>query len=296
MRLSCLVTALVAFASACVSAQPQRPLVMFVHGRGHLDEDTAALRREWKRDLDTALTRAGLPALRDEDVRLAWYADVLDPSRDPGCPAMASDADSAGLGLFARDFISSLAGALPSSRESRDLRVILGDMLYAVDATRRCGAQRRVRLALDSAAQARRPVVVVAYSLGSLVTYGALTGTDAATRGRVRLVTVGSPLGNEEMRMLLGESGTLRLPPGVTGWDNVYDPNDGFAAPLNPLVSGVRDVELTPTTNGDPHFVKRYLRDARLGRTVGRALCAFGGYDARACAGVQDVANTRSSS
>lgn len=296
MRLSCLVTALLAFASACVSAQPSRPLVVLVHGRGHLDEDTAALRREWKRDLDTALTRAGLPSLRDEDVRMAWYADVLDPSRDPGCPTMASDPDSAGLGLLARDFISSLAGALPSTRESRDLRVILGDMLYAVDAARRCGAQRRVRLTIDSAAAAGRPVVVVAYSLGSLVTYGALTASGTAPRGRIRLVTAGSPLGNEEMRMLLGESGGLRLPPGVAGWDNVYDPNDGFAAPLNPLVSEVRDVELAPTTNGDPHFVKRYLRDARLGAAVGRALCAFGGFDRRACAAALDVANTRSSS
>ena len=296
MRLSCLVSALLAFSSACVSAQPSRPLVVFVHGRGHLEDDTAALRREWKRDLDTALTRAGLPALRDEDVRLAWYADLLDPSRDPGCPTMAGDADTAGMGLLARDFISSLAGALPSTRESRDLRVILGDMLYAVDASRRCGAQRRVRLALDSAASNGRPVVVVAYSLGSLVTYGALTTAERTTRGRVRLVTVGSPLGNEEMRMLLGESGELRLPAGVASWENVYDPNDGFAAPLAPLVSGVRDVELAPTTNGDPHFVTRYLRDARLGAAVGRALCALGGFDARACAGAQAVANTRSSS
>lgn len=289
MRLSCLVTALLAFATACVSAQPSRPLVVFVHGRGHLDEDSAALRREWKRDLDTALTRAGLPSLRDDDVRMAWYADVLDPSRDPGCPTMPSDVDSAGLGPLARDFISSLAGALPSSRESRDLRVILGDMLYAVDAARRCGAQRRVRLALDSAASNGRPVVVVAYSLGSLVTYGALTG-GGAVRGRVRLITVGSPLGNEEMRMLLGQSGDLRLPPGVAAWDNVYDPNDGFAAPLHPIVSGVRDVELPPATDGDPHFVQRYLRDARLGSVVGRALCALGGFDARACAGTRDVA------
>jgi hypothetical protein len=283
MRLSLFTAALVALVSACAVGQTPRPLVVLVHGRGHLDDDSAAVRRWWKRDLDTALTRAGFQPLRDEDVRLAWYADVLDPSRDAECAYAASDPDSTGMGRLARDFISSLAGAMPSNGETRDLRLVLGDMLYAVDAERRCGAQRRVAAILDSAAAHQRPVILVAYSLGSLVSYGTLSR--AGTRARqVRLVTVGSPLGNEELRMLLGADARLTMPSGVLTWENVYDPNDAFAAPLHDVVGTVNDVQLAASSDADPHEIGRYLRDRAMGAAVGRALCAFGAEVARSCA------------
>lgn len=295
MRRSLLTLALLALATACAQGQSTWPLVVLVHGRGHLEDDTASLRREWKRDLDTGLNRAGLEPLRDEDVRLAWYADVLDPARAAGCPAPLAVPDSLGLGQLARDFISSLAGALPASGESRDLRVILGDMLYVVDDARRCGAQERVRAALDSAARERRPVVVVAYSLGTVVSHAVLARMPNDGMTPVRLITIGSPLGNPELRAILGDESALAVPGIVSGWENVFDPNDAFAAPLGARVPGVRDVELTPDSTADPHHVSRYLRDPALGAALGRALCALGALDARACAGAEAFAKTRPS-
>ena len=240
-----------------------------------MDDDTASLRRAWKADLDTALAKAQMPPLANADVRLAWYADALDPSIDGGCPVTLTVSDSAGFETFARDFLGTLASALPRN-ESREARTLLGDMLYAVDPARRCGAQRRVGRVIDAALAEGRPVVVVAYSLGALVTYAELNNRrrDSVAGQHVRLVTIGSPLGSTEIRELLGEAGPLRLPSMVTSWENVYDPNDAFAAPMAAQVSGVRDLEVDADSRGDPHHVSRYLRNRATGMALARALRA----------------------
>lgn len=286
MRVSFFATALLAFAVACVDAQPPRPLVVLVHGRGHVGDDTASLRRDWKRHLDTALTRAGAIALRDEDVKLAWYADVMDPSAEVSCTnGTTVRRDSLGLETFARDFLGSLASALPSD-EAQGARTLLGDMLYALDGSRRCAAEQRVRALLAQAKQQRRSVVVLAYSLGALVTYAALDDARSPRDEPLALVTVGSPLGDGDIRALLGVSpDSIRMPPGVTRWENVYDPGDVFASPLADIVRGATDVRLSTRAADaiEAHQVDRYLRDKATGEALLRALCTVGEFDARAC-------------
>jgi len=281
MRLSLFTATLLALATACVQGQPPRPLVVLVHGRGHLEDDTTLLRREWKRHLDTALTRAGASPLREDEVRLAWYADIMDPARDVQCGrGIGHTSDSLGIGTFARDFLSSLASALPRA-ESRGARTLLGDMLYALDGSRRCAAEERVRTVMEQAILEKRPIVLVAYSLGALVSYGVLDHASALREHRVALVTLGSPLGDDDIRALLGSSpASLRVPPGVAHWENVYDPGDVFASPIADVVKGggARDVQLS--TRGadavEAHHVTRYLTDRATGEALARALCAVG--------------------
>jgi hypothetical protein len=256
------------------------PIVILVHGRGHLDEDSAGLRRAWKRDLDSALSSVGMPRLRDEDVRLAWYADVLDPESETACSVTGTTADdSLDFGVIARGFLGSLTSTLARD-ESRGLRGLLGDMLYVLDGSKRCAAERRVGNAIESAVSERRPVVVVAYSLGSVVTFGFLNSRapNAASLSDVRLITLGSPLGVRELReLLLGETGdTLRVPTSVRAWENVYDPYDTFSAPLERIVSGkrVRDHVTQSESSDDAHHIDRYLRDRATGAALARALCA----------------------
>jgi hypothetical protein len=250
---------------------------VLVHGRGHLGDDTATLRREWTRQLDTALARAGAAPLPSEDVRLAWYADVMDPARDAVCArGMGGNADSIGMATLAREFLGSLATALPSG-ESRGARTILGDMMYALDGSRRCAAEERVEAVMAQAIEQKRPVVLVAYSLGALVTYGALDDAKLPRESPVALVTLGSPLGDDDIRALLGSTpDSLRVPPGLAHWENVYDPGDVFASPIAERVRGVRDVELS--TRGadavESHHVDRYLTDRVTGEALARALCA----------------------
>jgi len=279
------VAAVAAPRPAAKPTAPPNPLVILVHGRGHLDDDSAALRRDWKRDLDSALALVGMPKLRDEDVRLAWYADVLDPNSEVSCKsertgATASiDDDSLDFGIFARGLFSTLTSNLAKD-ESRGLRGLIGDMLFVVDGSKRCAAERRIGQAIENAATERRPVVIIAYSLGSLVTFGYLNAHATTTLPDVRLITMGSPLGVRELReLMLGEIGdTLRVPRNVRTWENVVDPYDVFSAPLERIVSPrmVRDriIGTGSDSQSDTHQIDHYLRDRATGAALARAICA----------------------
>lgn len=298
MRFLALPLAIAAVAVGSIVAQPApRPIVILVHGRGHLDADSASLRREWKRDLDSALATVGLPRLAAEDVRLAWYADALDPDVESPCATNELRTDSLGFEGFARGLIVALATALPKT-EAPEARALLGDLLYVTDAATRCAAERRVGSVIESAISEKRPVVVVAYSLGSLVAYGYLNARAPAAKrhGDVRLITLGSPLGNREIRdMLGGGRDSLRVPAGVSVWENVYDPSDPFAAPLEGSVSakGIRDRATASPSDYDSHYIGRYLRDAATGGAVGRALCAAASDIGEACSRLADPAERR---
>ena len=279
MRILSLAVVLVSCIGATYSPAPElRPVVILVHGRGQLGQDTAALRREWKRDLDSSLTLVGMPRLADADVRLAWYADVLDPDSEGSCAIRAASDDSLGFGDIARGLLGFLANAVPPD-DSREMRGLMGDLLYALDPSKQCAAERRVGDVIEAAAREDRPVIVVAYSLGSLVTYGYLKSRapDAKRTNNLRLVTVGSPLGVRAIReMIFGEGGdTLRIPPTVTAWENVYDPNDFFSAPLEGVLypHSIHDRPTHASEREDPHNLGRYLRDRATGAAVMRAIC-----------------------
>jgi hypothetical protein len=67
------------------------------------------------------------------------------------------------------------------------------------------------------------PEVIVAHSLGSLITYDALLRDHGLARGR-RLVTFGSQIGNAAVRSVFG--GYLSMPDGLARWDHLYNPHD----------------------------------------------------------------------
>lgn len=270
-------------ALACVGAPPHSraavepatqplPLVILVHGRGQLGLDTAAMRREWKRDLDASLASVGLPALRDDDVRLAWYADALDPNAQNECARPASRVEELGLGDVTRVLFASLASALPA-HEGRGARSVFGELLYFLDGDTRCAAGKRFGAQYREAIGRNRPLIIVAYSLGSIVTYDYLK-THGAMGADVRLITAGSLLGAREFRELLFGIGAPppALPSGVSTWVNLYDPADPFASPIG--APSAIDWRTESPYGGSAHYHGRYLRDPAMGRALGRALCA----------------------
>jgi hypothetical protein len=263
MRISSFVALLLSLLGAGSLAAQQaepRPIVVLVHGRGHFGEDSAWMRREWTSVLNAALKEVGHPPLPSADVRLAWYADILDPGKlAPACPARRRESDSLGLDVFA-DFLGLLADALPRN-ESREARGLIGDLLYVTDPRRRCAAEMTVG----------DYIVVVAYSLGALVSYEYLR-TRADSSLRVDLVTIGSPLGNPDIRDILGHGrGAVKRPATVRRWENVFDSTDVFSAAVGEANTAT-DRVARGSTRGDVHAVGRYLGDRATAEALVRLL------------------------
>src|SRR5262245_63645918 len=87
---------LIALSAALATAQQEdrgRPVILLLHGRGMIDRDSVETRKLWLDGLTSGgkrLTKGELVAARD--VRLVWYADVLDPRSGAGCSYDAGDA------------------------------------------------------------------------------------------------------------------------------------------------------------------------------------------------------------
>lgn len=275
-----------------------RPLILVVHGRGHLARDTADLRRATVRALRAGShVLSGDSLVADSDVRLVWYADVLDArsafSSDAvaTCASTAGGAESASTSVFS--MLALLAGAIVDANAAEQekqggdgLRSLAGDLRYLGDAHTRCAAELRLASALARAHGEERPVIVVAHSLGALVSWGHLqrransAGVDGLPEIR-RLVTLGSPLGSPDIRELVfGDARTeIRLPRSVRSWINVVNEDDPFAVRLLTGVgvepghaSRVMDA-MTERRGEDPHELTGYLRDPVTTRAIVGAWC-----------------------
>ena len=273
MKLAALLAA--AFVSSA-AAQASDPVVVLVHGRISAESDTSMLRREWRSALNASLTDRGFRALSDADVRLAWYADALDPNAE-GC--IRKSEDEAGLDAFGF-LLSAIVSSIPSG-EAREAKSFVNDVMYVLDESRRCAAQRRVGREIERAIASGRPVVILAYSLGSVVTYQYLQQREArATDPRapkVDLVTIGSPLGVPGLRAMLGISAdSLTKPAGVRSWVNIHDPNDPVAGPVlwggEADGLGITDVPIARAGSADAHLIEHYLRDRATADALGRLL------------------------
>ena len=251
------------------AVRPSDPIVLLVHGRHSPEADTGMLRREWRQALNASLSDGGHRTLADGDVRLAWYADVLDPMVE-GCPRATQDEE--GIDAFGI-LLSAIVGSIPRG-EARDAKAFVNDVMYVLDESRRCAAQRRVGGEIERAVATGRPVVIVAYSLGSVVTYQYLRTREArAGDPPIDLVTIGSPLGVPALRALLGiETDSLPRPPAVRSWRNVLDSADPIAGPIQPGSAGIADVVTKRTGNADAHAIEHYLRDPATGETLGKLL------------------------
>jgi hypothetical protein len=262
---------------------PGRPVVLVLHGRGVQSEDSASLRREWRDALNMGLVAAGARSLiGEEDLRLVWYADALDPRASGACAgSRGAPTSEVASGLAAAGSLLGMAAELMGGVEGDALRSLAGDLLYLGDDRKRCAAEERLADALAGAAREARPVVLVAHSFGSLVSYHHLRTRDTLSAPRVeRFVTIGSLLGRPELRtLLLGPEGRDPvLPAGVGSWVNVRDPADPFASSLIGLGAlgrggKVQDVQTEASPPGDPHDAARYLADPATAHAVLLAWC-----------------------
>lgn len=277
-------------ASAAAVAATDRPVYLLVHGRGHAMRDSAEVRRSAQAAMVAGATARGFPAremLRDGDVRLVWYADVA-------ADRMAADVAAACAPTYdtverpASEFavVASLVGVLLDiAGDAPELRDLRADARYIADRRVQCAAEQRLHAEVARAAREGRPVVIVAHSMGALVTWGYLQRRHARHGNDVpevaRLVTVGSPLGSPEIRsMVFGEwVEELSIPRAVRAWVNVVDSRDPFAAPVaagqaTAASSAARAVDTWVTgERADPHLLEGYLRDPAGVKAVIGAWC-----------------------
>jgi pimeloyl-ACP methyl ester carboxylesterase len=286
-------------ASLVVSNAPARgrPVILLIHGRGMLDRDTAATRKLWLDGLAAgakSLTKESL--LRDDDVRLVWYADVLDPRSTESCSYDADDprakrdrkTDPALKGIVS--FVGNMIGALTTSTDNTEasstLRGFAGDAQFLSDAGKRCATEKRLADELDRARRDDRPVILVAHSLGAVVAYDYLSSRRES--GLVdRVVSVGSILGAHDLRRLLigGDStDTFGQPSSVKSWFNVRNDGDGLATAL-PFGKDI--LTTAPADEPDRHEMVSYLRGQASAAAILGGWCAA--YSA-APSGCRDVA------
>jgi pimeloyl-ACP methyl ester carboxylesterase len=134
-----------------------------------------------------------------------------------------------------------------------------------------------VRMAIDGIVRdaiGAEPSVVVAHSLGTVITYNVLQQR-AEAPPVARLVTLGSPLGIGGLKRKLDKP--LRHPPCVGSWFNAYDRRDVVS--LVPLDASNFDIVPAIENKGDVnnftdnrHGIEGYLADAVVARRIVDAL------------------------
>jgi hypothetical protein len=121
---------------------------------------------------------------------------------------------------------------------------------------------------------ADEPCVIVAHSLGTVVSYNVLT--QLADRSRIRgWITLGSPLGIESIYSRIpSEPGKpRRAPSGIPTWYNARDPEDVVA--LHPVPAGrfagspvVENASHVSNRTSNEHGIRGYLSDADVARRI----------------------------
>lgn len=291
------ILALVALVSSLLAGQEDRgrPIVLLVHGRGMSDRDSAATRKMWLQALASgARTITREPLISDRDVRVVWYADVLDPRSGASCDyaagdprarrARTEDADFRSFLGLAGGILGVVSSLVDESETTSQLRALAGDAAFVGDAGKRCASEQRLSNEIDRAKAEGRPIIIVAHSLGAVVAYDYLSARRDSLPIVDRLITMGSMVGYPELRRLLiggGAEDSLTRPRGVKGWVNLRNGQDILAAPL----AIGRDVVTTPPPDEpDPHELVGYLRSSSAVREILDGWCeAFAGTRPRGC-------------
>ncbi len=227
------------------------PPIVYVHGIG-AQQAKDDLKREWDlalfgRDMGTRTTMAYwanlLHPTTSESPRSAervrgrdHRVDIRKALKDAGVTKKRDEAEEFADELLLSIGVTPVPGAGPGKRVlplpgflrrpiSRIfLEAFVGDTsaYFFVEKTRR---DIRARFLSALPADRKAPVIVVAHSQGSIIAYDVLR--DAPDRDVHLLMTLGSPLGIQEVQDHLGEP--LAVPTCVRAWHNASDPFDPVA-------------------------------------------------------------------
>ncbi|MEU8006193.1 hypothetical protein AB0B66_33970 [Catellatospora sp. NPDC049111] len=262
--------------------------VVGVHGIGNFLPGVPAVEAERQHALtwSTALDR---PAVR---MRIAYYADLLNRNLPQGggvrqmseaqaemlqhwatALGMPAEVAAGRLTVPVRQIVSWMAERTALNVDTVDWFV--GQFLTEVhayfggDPALRAACRDRVAATIA----AHRPQVVIAHSLGSVVTFETLCMDNSL--GVDTLITLGSPLGLPHVvfeRLLPDICPTPRRPLGVRKWINIADVGDLIAVPVQ--LGGRFDVDAHRDASigvFDFHRVRRYLASPATAEAIAQA-------------------------
>ncbi len=266
--------------------------VVLIHGRAAAMDVPEIMAREWEAALRFGLRRAGsnVPAAKI-DVRFAFYGSVWRPDERQPLPPIDFGPAAPQLGLPGLGDISLWVdqhfgvGAPLMDLLLRDL-----DEYYEQPDLRKLTNDRLVSACRDGLPPGER-VVVVAFSMGTLVAYDALRADPALPVGA--LVTCGSPLAmpsiyrRVEATAPRGMRPRTPFPKQLRLWVNAWTKDDPataghhdmaarFPAP-DPNAQHVQDLETwgrsaAPTAPAGAHDALDYLSSRVVGTAVDAAL------------------------
>ena len=300
--------------SVSTASSTADPVVLYIHGIG-AHPPKADLKLEW----DLALFGRD----RGPATRMAYWSDIVHPGASTRAKSIRARAaaerpksvdeliDDAGIDATdqARTFVAALHASLTlgetSSRGTPGKKVlplpgflrrpisrafvnafIADTAAYFFNQDNRTRIKRRLT---DEMPLAPAPIVLVAHSQGSVVALEVLSALGAKVNV-LRLVTIGSPLGIQEVQDFLDvkktQGGNSVIPPNVDRWFNFADPFDPVALDKGlagdfvaaPRAAGalpvaiVDDVIVNPRsrqlTQFNPHSAAGYLAHPKVRRTV----------------------------
>jgi hypothetical protein len=283
--------------------------LIFVHGMNQQGRDPDALRADWETALRNAWAAQEI-AVPEYELVMPYYGQILDDlAHDRGSLSAEVIARGAGAAVPYTDLevdllrqIARRAGATDADIQ-RELgsEIVdrgplnwewvqaigrwlsynlpwLGDRaLHFVQQVDAYLDRPHIQNAVDAIVRPALkggPAVVVAHSLGTIVTYRLLRALDAAADVKL-YVTLGSPLGIDAVKERI-KPPALQVPNGVAHWLNGADERD-FVALYSVLdaatfASGIENLPDIHNSHVDPHAILDYLSDKRTSRRIADAL------------------------
>lgn len=294
--------------------------LVFVHGRDQQRRDALALKKQWIESWQIGLEAAGLSLpLAESDIRFPYYGDTLEQLAGGADPADAAAVviRGNGLGSDEKAFANAIARHIQDKfLTAGQLAAVAGQdvvdrgplqwewfqgVMQALDryvpGASAAGIVLRthdvyqylkdetVRDTIDEGVmQAFEPgveTVVVAHSLGSVVAYRLLRHFGQARGWRVPMfITLGSPLGVEEIRSTLKRWAPTRCPACVDAWFNAFDERDVVALyaldpghfPIDPAVPAIENKRDVCNGTDNRHSISGYLDDPVVAGRIHAAL------------------------
>jgi len=311
-------------ADAQQSTAATRPYVLFVHGRGQENRADTAIMNEWLGALKVGLKNANAADLiGPNDVGFVFNQHAFEarPQLDPACVAPGQPT-SYDIGVPSRSEIqTSYETARPPLFPKRSLEDVVFDATrastnrlpeewiqwaalhtgatdtwtYLLFRTEYCSVEHVMRNGF--ARTDGRPLIIVAHSMGTLVTYRYLLRDDTARAGAharvLRFITVGSQLAAKSIANRLSDDSTPPYPyPPVDSWVNLRDERDPLAWSLFLFDSALyapggsaRAMPVDRRVNVNEawhHTIAGYLENPLVITAIGESWCGALGADAPA--------------